>query len=167
MADIYKIGIEIALVGSAVAGLELIATKMLGINKLSKDVEGGFTRWGVALGVAGVAVGGVLAAGLKHAVEAGGELVKQQTLLKNMLHDGRSDAQIMGDVMEATAKAQAATHDVIDQADRRKPQGHARTDGHDAQSQRSGNGLRAGHAGGQGSRKPDGRAGRQHDANSR
>ena len=121
MSEIYKIGIEIALAGTIMQGLEAISAKMLGINKLAKDTEGGFARWGQAIGgVAAIFAGGALAKGLEHAVSAGGELVKQQTLLRNM---GISQ----GDVLETTAKAQLATHQVIGTDDRRERQGHART----------------------------------------
>lgn len=107
MTDVYKIGVEIALTGTIIQGLELVAAKLVGINTKVKDVEGGFTRWGLAVGGAAALIGaGAIAAGLEKAVGAGGELVKQQTLLRNM---GTSWA----DVVDTTNKAQLATHQVI------------------------------------------------------
>ncbi len=62
---------------------------------------------GVAIGgVAAIFTSGAIFKGMEHAVQAGGELVKQQTLLRNM---GVSQAE----VLETTAKAQLATHQVI------------------------------------------------------
>ena len=102
MAD-YKIAVEIALIGSIRHGLEALSSQLLGINSKVKDIEGGFKRWGVVFD--GLAVVG-LVKGMEHMVSAGGELVKQQTLLRNM---GVSQA----DVLETTAKAQLATHAII------------------------------------------------------
>ncbi len=107
MTDVYKIGVEIALVGTIVQGLETVAKWLTGINTKVKDVEGGITRWGLAVGGAAALIGAAgIADGLAKAVNAGGELVKQQTLLKNM---GVSWA----DVVDTTNKAQLATQQVV------------------------------------------------------
>lgn len=107
MTDVYKIGVEIALTGTIIQGLEVVAAKLVGINTKVKDVEGGLSRWGTAVGGAAALIGaGALAAGLEKAVSAGGELVKQQALLRNM---GVSWAE----VVDTTNKAQLATHQVI------------------------------------------------------
>ena len=108
MAEIYKIGIEIALIGSLRQGLEAISSQLLGINSKVKEVEGGFKRWGLAVGgVASLVAGGALFKGMEDMVSAGGELVKQQTLL--LANMGVTHAE----VLETTAKAQLATHQVI------------------------------------------------------
>lgn len=107
MTDVYKIGVEIALTGTIIQGLEAVAARLVGINTKVKEVEGGLSRWGTAVGGAAALIGAAaLAAGLEKAVSAGGELVKQQALLRNM---GISWA----DVVETTNKAQLATHQVI------------------------------------------------------
>ena len=107
MPDIYRVGIEIALVGTVMQGLEAISSKLLGINTKVHEVEGGFKRWALAVGgVASLMAGGAIFKGLEKSVTAGGDLVKQQTLLLNM---GVSHA----DVLETTAKAQIATQKVI------------------------------------------------------
>ena len=107
MADVYKIGIEIALAGTIMQGLEAIAAKLTGIHTKVKDIEGGFARWGLAIGGAGAIMAGEkIAAGMEKAIKAGGELVKQQALLRNM---GVSQA----DVLATTAAAQKATTEVI------------------------------------------------------
>ena len=56
MAD-YKIGVEIALAGTIMQGLEAISAKLLGIHSKVKDVEGGFKRWGLAVGGAAALFG--------------------------------------------------------------------------------------------------------------
>ena len=50
MAEVFKIGVEIALAGTIMQGLEAISSKLLGINAKVKDVEGGFARWATAIG---------------------------------------------------------------------------------------------------------------------
>jgi hypothetical protein len=107
MSDIYKIGVEIALTGSILQGLEAISSRLLGLNLQAKNVEGGFKRMAVAIGGVASIFGGVAVfKGMEKVVSAGGELVKQQALLRNL---GVSQA----DVMETTAKAQLATHKII------------------------------------------------------
>lgn len=107
MAEVYKIGVEIALAGTIMQGLEAISAKLLGINTKVKDIEGGFARWGLAIGgAAAIFTGGAMAEGIKKVVDAGGELVKQQALLKNMGFSG-------SDVNAATNAAQLATQRVI------------------------------------------------------
>ena len=107
MPDIYRVGIEIALVGTVMQGLESISAKLLGINTKVHEVEGGFKRWGLAVGgVASLMAGGAIFKGMEKVVSAGGELVAQQMKLGNM---GISHA----DVLETTAKAQLATQQVI------------------------------------------------------
>jgi hypothetical protein len=107
MADVYKIGVEIALVGTIMQGLEAISAKLLGINTRVKDVEGGFARWGLAIGGAAALFGAEkIAVGMERAVKAGGELVKQQTLLQNLI-------QNPGEVSATTTSAQAATLQIM------------------------------------------------------
>ena len=108
MSEVYKIGVEIALAGTIMQGLEAISAKLLGINAKVKDVEGGFARWATAIAGAGALLAAdKLALGLEKAVKAGGELVKQQTLLHNLLPNDPTA------VSSTTAAAQAATLQII------------------------------------------------------
>jgi hypothetical protein len=106
--SVYKIGVEVALAGTIIQGLEAISARLLGINAKVGEIEGGFKRWGLAIsGAAMVFTGGAMAEGMKKVVEQGGELVKQQALLRAM--GGMSASDITG----ATASAQLATQKVI------------------------------------------------------
>lgn len=108
MAEVFKIGVEIALAGTIMQGLEAISSKLLGINAKVKDVEGGFARWATAIGgAAALLAADKIAVGLEKAVKAGGELVKQQTLLHNLLPNDSTA------VSSTTAAAQAATLQII------------------------------------------------------
>jgi hypothetical protein len=105
---IYKIGVEIALAGTIMQGLEAISNKLLGIKVKVGEVEGGFNRWAIAIGgAATVMAGGGLLDVMGKVAEKGGELVKQQALLRAM--GGMSEKDIIG----ATSSAQLATQKVI------------------------------------------------------
>jgi hypothetical protein len=108
MAEVYKIGVEIALAGTIMQGLEALSAKLLGIKTKVSEVEGGFARWSSAIyGAAAIFTGGAMLEGMKKVVDAGGDLVKQQALLRAM--GGMSAADITG----ATNAAQLATQQVM------------------------------------------------------
>jgi hypothetical protein len=108
--EVFKIGVEMVLAGTLMESLEILAGKLTGIKAGVADVEGGFARWGLAIGAAGAALaaGGLIEA-LGHAVEHGGELVKQQTLLNNLLGGNTDMVQKMTDAA-AHANVMGVTH---------------------------------------------------------
>lgn len=107
MASPYDVAIHLTATNSVSSVLAVIAKDVLGVSASVKELEKGLStmRLGV-VGAVGAAAGVVLGEGLKKVVEAGGELVKQQALLANMGIDHAA-------VLETTAKAQEATHNVI------------------------------------------------------
>ena len=81
MAELYKIGVEIALAGTIMQGLEAVAAKLLGIQTQVKGIESSFARWGLVFGGAGVAGGSALLAGMSKLADASDELLHQQALM--------------------------------------------------------------------------------------
>ena len=82
MAEVYKIGVEIALAGTITQGLEAISASLLGINTRVNQIAGGFGRWGLAIGGALALLGTAgIAGALKTLADKGGELVNQQNQL--------------------------------------------------------------------------------------
>ena len=99
MADIYAIGVKIALTSNASQVLGALGKDLLGINLKAKDLEGGLNRVKVAaLGLSGVVGGTVVLAGMAKLVEHGKDFVHQQSL---MAQAGVSQV----DIANATAAA--------------------------------------------------------------
>ena len=107
MAIPYDVAVRLSAVNGLSPVIATLAKEFAGLGARVKDIEGGWTRIKtVMLGVAAVAGSVELGKGMTKVLDAGGELVKQQTLLGNM---GVSAAEIA----ETSAKAQLATHEVI------------------------------------------------------
>jgi hypothetical protein len=85
MSDVYKIGVSILLSDGMSAGLSAISHRLLGIHKSVKDIEGGFSKWKLAIGGAGsVFAGSMLLKGMasiaNHAKDFQHELAKARAL---------------------------------------------------------------------------------------
>lgn len=92
MTEVYKIGVEIALAGNILQGLETIASRLFGIHQKVGDVEGGFKRWGTAItGVAAIMGSGIIAKGLADIVDKSADYVKVQ---QDMAQAGASVEQV-------------------------------------------------------------------------
>jgi hypothetical protein len=82
MAEIYKIGVAIALTNQMSPALNMIATQLLGIHSKIGQIEKGFGRWAVAIGgAAAVMAGDKILHGMKSMVEEGDKLVSIQEKL--------------------------------------------------------------------------------------
>lgn len=106
MADVYKIGIEIALAGTIINGLEALSARLLGIHTRVGQIEGGFLRWGLAIGGAAAGLAGIgLFKGLDDAAKAGDDMLHAQAQLTLQGYD-------LIDVQRAVAAAFKTTADV-------------------------------------------------------
>ncbi|OUJ16497.1 hypothetical protein [Acetobacter sp. DsW_063] len=99
MADIYKIGVTIAMKDNASAVLQTLGKHVLGLNMSVDQLQGKFNRLHVAAaGFMGVLVGGAMVRGLDNLSKAGAELQKQQTAMKIA---GMSHVEIMNETARA------------------------------------------------------------------
>jgi hypothetical protein len=107
MADIYKVGIAIALTNNVSAVLAVISRDLLGVNAKASQLQGTFNRVKLAaLGAAGVIGGVAVLSGLGKLVEHGEKLVHQQYELRKLGMDN-------ADVALATASAWKTAADVM------------------------------------------------------
>ena len=81
----YKIGIQILMRDGVSPVLSHLSTKLLGVHKSVKDIEGGFNRWKVALmGAGAVMAGGAILGGLSKIAAKGSELLNQQNQMARL-----------------------------------------------------------------------------------
>lgn len=106
MANVYKIGVEIALAGNIKQGLEAIASRLTGINTKVREVEGGFSRWAVGIGgVASIFASGAIISGLSKMADAGSELLDQQNQLLRLGIAQKDVAALTANYWQNIAKA--------------------------------------------------------------
>lgn len=82
MADLYKIGVTIAMKDNATAVLQALSKHVVGLNMSVNQLQGGFDRAKLAaLGFTGVIGGTAMLAGMAKLAEAGKEFAHQQSLM--------------------------------------------------------------------------------------
>ena len=107
MADIYKIGVNIALTNNVSQVLAVISRDLLGVNAKASQLQGTFNRVKLAaIGAAGLIGGAAVLAGMGKLIGHGERLVHQQSLMRQAGIDelditrARAAAyQTMGDVL--------------------------------------------------------------------
>jgi hypothetical protein len=83
MANVYQIGIQIALAGSYAHQLQLLAQQFGLLHTQVGQIQQGIGRWGAAIiGVGGVLAGSELLKGVTHLMKAGEEILNQQAKAK-------------------------------------------------------------------------------------
>lgn len=99
MADVYRVGVAIGMTDNASQVISVLAGKMLGLNAAAKEVQHNLGKIRLAaVGLGGVLTSSAIFGGTAKLVDAGKELVHQQSL---MLQAGLSQKE----VAEATAAA--------------------------------------------------------------
>lgn len=74
----YKVAVEIMAAGNVEQFLEKMASKLLGIHGITKDIEKNIGGWGKLIGGAALALGGLeVLKFVDHIAKAGGELQRQ------------------------------------------------------------------------------------------
>src|SRR5260370_25323175 len=107
MADVYRMGINIALAGTIQQQLAALGTQFLGIHTTAQNITNQFGRWATALGgVAAIMGGSAIIGGIVKLAEHGKEVAHQ---LEQMNVLGMSFAEIQ----EANAKALEVTSSVL------------------------------------------------------
>ncbi|MBO1361771.1 hypothetical protein J2D73_18475 [Acetobacter sacchari] len=107
MADIYKIGVTIAMKDNATAVLQALSKHVVGLNMSVEQLQGGFNRAKLAaLGFTGVIGGTAMLAGMAKLADAGKEFAHQQSL---MYQAGLSQVE----VAQATGAAWQTAGNVI------------------------------------------------------
>ncbi len=107
MADIYRIGVSIAMTNGVSAVLGVIGRDLLGLHRHIDETSAKLGRVKLAMaGLGGVVVGGAVLGGMADLVRHGGELVDQQARLKML---GVSNVE----VAQATAQAWKNSADVL------------------------------------------------------
>src|SRR5258708_18920978 len=107
MADVYRIGINIALAGTIQQQLATLSTQLLGLHTTAGQVTNQFNRWATALGgVAAVMGGSMLLGGIVKLAEHGKEVAHQLELMN-------IKGMQFGEIQEANAKALEVTSTVM------------------------------------------------------
>jgi hypothetical protein len=68
MIEAYLIGINIALANGVSPVLAIIGRDLLGLKTKIADVEGAFSKWAPAIGLASAAIGAGLVVGMEKAI---------------------------------------------------------------------------------------------------
>jgi hypothetical protein len=110
MADVYRIGVTLALANGVSPILAIIGRDLLGLNTSIKKVEGNFKAWGVAVGgVAAVLGGSAILGAMAKLTKSGAELVHQQELMKVAGMANKEIAEATSKAYEVSAKVQTTT----------------------------------------------------------
>jgi hypothetical protein len=115
MAEVFKIGVEIALAGTIVQGLEAISGRLLGIDRQVKLIGAGFRTWGAVLGGLSIAGGAGILGGLKAIADHGEKLIHQQNAIYRATKDWQGVVDLTGAAYDGITRAvpTAAAHDVL------------------------------------------------------
>src|SRR6185312_8849512 len=93
MSEVYRIGVAIMVSDGLGPVLSKLSHQLTGVHKSVKDIEGGFNRWRLAIGGAGMAFAGSgLLHGLAKIAEHGDALLDQQD---KMIRQGRTQAEVV------------------------------------------------------------------------
>jgi hypothetical protein len=107
---VYRIGVHLAMQGNAAVGVAALAGQMLGLQRNIDAANRGFNRLSVAIAGAGAAFAGAgLLRGMGALVEAGKELVHQQTLLRAAGESQQSVAQATATAWRTTGQVMGTT----------------------------------------------------------
>jgi hypothetical protein len=113
--EVYRIGIEIALVGGIGAGLAAIAGQLTGINAKILEGEKGFARWGLLLGAGGIAGGIGILDGMKKIADQSERLNRAQNQLYRTTQSWSDVANVTAAAYDRITKAvpTASASDVV------------------------------------------------------
>lgn len=106
MANVYQIGVAISLSGNILQGLQAISKHLLGIHTQVGQVQGGFSRWALAVGGVGAIAGGVsILEGLKKVTEHNDKLLHQQNALYRATQNWQGVVALTGTAYDKITKA--------------------------------------------------------------
>ncbi len=107
MADVYRIGVSIAMTGPIQQQLAMLGRQFLGIHTTAGQITNQFNRWALALGgVAAVMGGSAIIGGIVKLAEHGKEVAHQLELMK-------IKGMEFGEIQEANARALEVTSTVL------------------------------------------------------
>src|SRR5437899_4359914 len=99
MADVYQVGVKLALSSNHAGVLGALSSSLLGVNTKIKDIEKGFAAWRAPLLGVGALLGTIgIAKGLHAIATAGGRVNHELNMMKSA---GMSVAEVQDSVAAA------------------------------------------------------------------